>query len=451
MQQRFLTALGHTWSPMIRLPALSPLLVLLVCWVLPGQSQPTKPEEKQEPLGHKVIEVEVKNGRVSLLTLSQHLLDAYGFDGSQLQFDDVQVRVTGLRGALILGALRLVLQDAATVHGVDDGKKLRIEIDREGARELRGRIKHRLLKWLGRITKRDLLARTFDLREPEDLPAGEPMVLLIHGLDSGPASMAALRRYLDKAGFHTGVFVYANDEAVDVVGKALASRLRDFKKRRGGHPVYIVAHSLGGLVARYMLEMPGLDPDNVNMLIMLGTPNHGSQVAAARFLTDFSRFLKRGANKAAAAAVMKDGLGEAGWDLRPDSLLLTELNARQRNPDVQYRLVLGRGAEMSEKEFEEFKESLLELSETTSWTAAATPWLKERLQDMDELVTGKGDGAVALKRGRLEGVEEVVVDLGHRALTKPNGIPEDELSRRHPVFPKVARWLEKQREKDRGR
>lgn len=424
-----------------------PVLVL-VSLALPAQSLPTKPDTK--PLGLKVIEVPIQNGRVSLLTLSRRLLDAYGLDGKQLHFDDVSIRVTGFRGSMILGALRLVLQESATVKTVEEGKKLRVEIDSAGAREVRGQIKHRLLRLLGRLTGEDLVNQTFELQEPDKLPAGEPMVLLIHGLDSGPFSMATLREYLDDAGFHTGVFVYANDEAIDVVGRALSRKLRDFKKRRGDHPVYIVAHSLGGLVSRYMLEMPGLDPGNVKMLVMLGTPNHGSQVAAARFLTDFSRFLERGANKEAAASVLRDGLGEAGWDLRPGSLVLTKLNARSRNPRVQYRLVLGTGAVMDEKEFESFKASLLELTESTSWTATSTPWLKKRLEDMDELVKGKGDGAVALKRGRLEGVDEVIVDLGHRALTKTNGIPEDELSK-HPVFPKVARWLEEQRKKDRGK
>ena len=71
------------------------------------------------------------------------------------------------------------------------------------------------------------------------------------------------------------------------------------------------------------------------------------------------------------------------------------------------------------------------------------------LGDMDEVVKGKGDGAVSVERGRLEGVQEVVVDLGHRALTRANGIPKDQLDTKHPVFPKVARWLQEQRNKDR--
>ncbi|MHC4813494.1 MAG: esterase/lipase family protein [Planctomycetota bacterium] len=438
---------------MIRHPFLPSFLLVLAALsgadllAQPPESQPEKPAEK--PLGHKVIEVPVENGRVSLLTLSRRLFDAYGLDGDKLRFRDVRVRVTGMRGALTLGALRLALQDSAKVYGIEDGRKLRVEIDRKGARKLRDRIKRRILRWLSRVTKKDLLARTFELQEPERLPPGEPMVLLIHGLDSGPQSMVALREYLDEAGFHTGVFVYANDEAIDITGKALSKKLHDFKKRHGDRPIYLVTHSMGGLVSRYMLEMPGLDPGNVNMLVMLGTPNHGSQVAAARFLTDFGRFLKRGATKEAAASVLKDGLGEAGWDLRPDSLLLTELNARKRNPRVQYRSILGTGAPMSDREFADFKESLLELSETTSWTSTTTPWLKKKLQDMDELVNGKGDGAVALKRGRLDGVQEVTVDLGHRGLTQADGIPKAELGAKHPVFPKVVRWLREQRKQDR--
>ena len=146
------------------------LLVFSLLPALSAQSRPTKPAAA--PLGHKIVEVGIENGRVSLLALSRRLLDVYGFDGQQLRFKDRRVRVTGMRGALILGALRLVLQDSARVHRVEDGKKLRVEIDRKGARKLRARVKHRLLKWLSRITKTDLLERTFELQEPDDLPAG---------------------------------------------------------------------------------------------------------------------------------------------------------------------------------------------------------------------------------------------------------------------------------------
>jgi hypothetical protein len=49
------------------------------------------------------------------------------------------------------------------------------------------------------------------------------------------------------------------------------------------------------------------------------------------------------------------------------------------------------------------------------------------LADMEEIVDGKGDGVVALKRGRLEGVEDVVIlPFGHLSCT---GAPNSETVR----------------------
>ena len=46
------------------------------------------------------------------------------------------------------------------------------------------------------------------------------------------------------------------------------------------------------------------------------------------------------------------------------------------------------------------------------------------LNDIDELVEGKGDGIVAVKRGRLDGVSDtLVMPFGHMAVT---GEPRDD-------------------------
>jgi hypothetical protein len=42
------------------------------------------------------------------------------------------------------------------------------------------------------------------------------------------------------------------------------------------------------------------------------------------------------------------------------------------------------------------------------------------LGDMDEVIAGKGDGAVAVERARLPGVDDVVVlPFGHQSVTGP--------------------------------
>ena len=64
------------------------------------------------------------------------------------------------------------------------------------------------------------------------------------------------------------------------------------------------------------------------------------------------------------------------------------------------------------------------------------------LADLDEVVDGEGDGAVAVRSARLRGAETLTVPLDHLGLVHRRGLfgalpPDAE----HPVFAQVARWL----------
>jgi pimeloyl-ACP methyl ester carboxylesterase len=63
--------------------------------------------------------------------------------------------------------------------------------------------------------------------------------------------------------------------------KIYAGRISDFislvKKLTGAEKVDIIAHSMGGLISRWYLEKAD-GSKNVDQLIMLGTPNHGSEL-----------------------------------------------------------------------------------------------------------------------------------------------------------------------------
>ena len=264
-------------------------------------------------------------------------------------------------------------------------------------------------------------------------------VLLLHGVDSSPASFLDLRRCLAAGDdpIKIGTFAYANDEAIDRIGDQLAARLKKQAKACPDRDIILVAHSMGGLVARYMLETPGVDPGNVSTLIMLATPNHGSRLSRLRPGVDLLTFLRRHGDDARLVAPINDGMGEAGFDMWPDSPFLTILNRRPRNPAVTYHLILGDKGILSAARMREFREQIMNkvrrLKKQEIYAKKIAAWL----DDLHEVLQGEGDGAVSLRRGSLAGVEPVVLPFGHLGMLRSAASGQ-----RQPVFAQVLVWVE---------
>ena len=112
--------------------------------------------------------------------------------------------------------------------------------------------------------------------DPIDIAAGKLL-----GLTPTPADRVVslgvvlytylrLKLYLEARGFDCAFHDYDWRQGVDVLGGALAERLQHERAKR----VMLVAHSMGGLVSRAALALPGTA--QVERLILLGTPNFGS-------------------------------------------------------------------------------------------------------------------------------------------------------------------------------
>lgn len=113
---------------------------------------------------------------------------------------------------------------------------------------------------------------------PQALAAGRLPVLLLHGYVCNRGFMLPLRRYLHAHGVaaysHNLEPVYAD---IDSYADGLARRVGELCAATGADRLVILAHSMGGLVARAYLRKHGAR--RVAKLITLGTPHHGTALA----------------------------------------------------------------------------------------------------------------------------------------------------------------------------
>lgn len=245
---------------------------------------------------------------------------------------------------------------------------------------------------------------------------GATSVVLIHGLDDPGLVWRNLAPALKDEHINVWKMHYPNDQPIVDSASLFQNELARLKQS-GISEITIVAHSMGGLVSREMLTNPQFsyiekaqndELPRVDALVMIGTPNHGSEWARYRFFAEIrDQWINVVENGAPILRGFMDGAGEAQIDLRPDSQFLTALNSRPHPEGVRLLTISGIVSPWEDKEINDFLYSSFE--EDTADEAAAV------IKSMSD---GLGDGLVTVDSSRLQGVEYRTVSGTHLSMIR---------------------------------
>lgn len=241
---------------------------------------------------------------------------------------------------------------------------------------------------------------------------GRPTVCLVHGLNASSGCFVHMIRPLEEAGYGVVVFDYPFNRPLDESCDRFRRDWTTFRDQAGDRrPWAIVAHSMGCLVARSLVEGIEGNPNarDVSSLIMIAPVNQGSHIAKLQNVQQIISSIRaiNGKEKARAVAILSDGVGKAAEDLLPGSRFLESLNRNDRWPGVAYHILAGDSGFVTRdgrRQIESRLDDVVRAAGILGMLArAATADLPALL---DELSDGTGDGCVSVERTRLDGVAD---------------------------------------------
>jgi pimeloyl-ACP methyl ester carboxylesterase len=243
------------------------------------------------------------------------------------------------------------------------------------------------------------------------LPGAAPIVSLGVVL----FSYLRLKLYLRAHGFRAEFHDYDWRLPVRQLGQAFAARLRSAAPT----PVAIVAHSMGGLVARAALAH--LEPRQVQRVLLLGTPNRGSfaAVQALRGTYAVVRKLARLDVGASAETLTSEIFGSfpSLYDLLPSDTGHADLfdPALWPRSGPRPRVELLRAARAARAQFAPADERFTIIAGVGQETVTA---LARRRDEFVYTLTRHGDGTVPTSSATLAGARSAFARVAHSDLTR---------------------------------
>jgi pimeloyl-ACP methyl ester carboxylesterase len=106
----------------------------------------------------------------------------------------------------------------------------------------------------------------------------KPPILLVHGFHDTEKIWENAKGLLEDSYPLKSINISPNNERISYGAEKVSKAVKELREEYGVPKVDILAYSLGGLNARWYIQSPGYRND-VNKLVMIATPNHGSTLA----------------------------------------------------------------------------------------------------------------------------------------------------------------------------
>jgi pimeloyl-ACP methyl ester carboxylesterase len=193
-----------------------------------------------------------------------------------------------------------------------------------------------LVRVVGALPWRSLADDTLEDGNGDAVP-----VVFVHGVIGDPTNFTTLRRHLARYGIRRfSSFAYRPRLDYQRLAPAFGEHLAAVRASTGADQVDVVAHSLGGLIARYAIQTGGAS--DVRRLVTLGTPylaDENPRQELAVFATG-DVLVPPPSDRAYRRALVLDGCGHLG--LLSDARALKAVTRHLRRPalGVQRRLTL---------------------------------------------------------------------------------------------------------------
>ena len=136
---------------------------------------------------------------------------------------------------------------------------------------------------LGERAPQTFLARGLgDVYLLEDFDAGRIPVLFVHGIKGSPRDFRYLIQGLDRRKYQAWVYYYPSGEGLGAAAGQLQLAVHTLEQRYATGELIVVAHSMGGLIARdFVLRHARSGSDvRIPLLVTLSTPWSGHRAAA---------------------------------------------------------------------------------------------------------------------------------------------------------------------------